>query len=244
MPTLPEAMSKPAKNAVCIIPARGGSKRVPGKNIRLLGGIPLIAHSIRAAIASKCFARIIVSSDDEKIAAIARAHGAETPFMRGVQLANDHATTAEALADAIEKTGEAGRELLCCLYATAPLVEASDLVAARDKLIEKQADCVLSVTDYEFAPQRALAMGADASLQYVHPEHELTRSQDLPQMLHDAGMFYMLKTSAFLASGRIVAGRTFGHFIARSRAIDIDTEEDFRFAEMLFAIRHAGLQKP
>jgi pseudaminic acid cytidylyltransferase len=228
------------RDAVCIIPARGGSKRVPGKNIRPLGGLPLIAHSIRAAIKSDIFARVIVSTDDEKIAAVAREHGAETPFMRSAELANDHATTAAALLDAISRSGETARRIVCCLYATAPMVQPFDFIAARQKLIENRADCVLSVTEYDFAPLRALAEADDGLLAFVFPQYELTRSQDLPVHVHDAGMFYMMDTRSLIDSGRIMTGRTFGHMIGRDRAIDIDTEEDFRFAELLFALKEKG----
>lgn len=232
---MPDPVS--ARDAVCIIPARGGSKRVPGKNIRPLGGLPLIAHSIRAAQQSRCFARIIVSTDDTQIAGIARQFGAEIPFMRNADLSNDFATTADALADALLRSGETGRRIACCLYATSPLVAPADFVAARQSLIKHRADCVMSVTDYDFAPLRALIADADGALAHVHPEHELTRSQDLPRHVHDAGMFYMLNTASFLSSRRIVGPRSFGHFIERARAIDIDTPEDFEFAELLFAMR-------
>ncbi len=228
-----------SRDAVCIIPARGGSKRIPGKNIRQLGGMPLIAHSIRAARESKCFARVIVSTDDADIAAVSREHGAETPFVRGADLSNDFATTADALKDAIEQSGEARRKIVCCLYATAPFVLPQDFIASRQLLIDHGADCVLSVTDYDFAPLRALGKGQDGSLSWVFPQYELTRSQDLPVHVHDAGMFYMLDLASFLKSGRILAGRTFGHHIERTRAIDIDTPEDFEFAQMLFELRAA-----
>ncbi len=226
-----------SRDAVCIIPARGGSKRIPGKNIRPLGGLPLIAYSIRAALQSNCFARVIVSTDDEAIAQAAADHGAQTPFVRSAELANDFATTADALADAIERSGESSRPIICCLYATAPMVLAQDFIDARESLVANKADCVMSVTDYDFAPQRALSAAADGTLSFVHPEFALTRSQGLTRQVHDAGMFYMLANASFAKSGQIVSGRTFGHFIERARAIDIDTPEDFEFAEMLFEMR-------
>lgn len=222
--------------ALCVIPARGGSKRVPRKNIRPIGGLPLIAHSIRAARNSGCFSRVVVSTDDEEIAGIARQHGAETPFVRGAELANDTAGTAEVVSDAIRRLGAQDVEFTCCLYPTAPLITGADLSASLAMLAASAAPGLLPVTEFDFHPLRALHLDAGGAVSFAHPQYELTRSQDLPLLLHDAGAFYWLRTRDFLSGGRIVGPGTLGWPIPRTRAIDIDTEEDFRLARILFAL--------
>lgn len=221
--------------ALCVIPARGGSKRIPRKNIRPLGGLPLIAHPIRAALASRCFARLVVSTDDEEIASIARQYGAKTPFMREPELANDTAGTAEVVLDAIRRLGAEETAFTCCLYPTAPLVTPFDLRESLAALEASDAPALLPVTHFDFHPLRALKRNKDGAVEFAWPEHALTRSQDLPELVHDAGAFYWLRTRDFLASGRIVAPAAIGWPMPRLRAVDIDTEEDFAFAELLFA---------
>jgi len=228
--------------ALCVIPARGGSRRIPRKNIRPLGGLPLIAHPIRAALASGCFARIVVSTDDAEIAAIAREHGAETPFVRDAALANDMAGTAEVVLDAIRRLGAEETTFTCCLYPTAPLETQEDLQQSLAELEASGAPALLPVTHFDFHPLRALKRNAVGAVEFAWPEHALTRSQDLPELVHDAGAFYWLRTRDFLASGRIVAPGAVGWPIPRLRAIDIDTEEDFAFAELLFAHTAFGRQ--
>lgn len=220
--------------AICIIPARGGSKRVPGKNIRPFAGKPLIAHSVAAALESGLFADVVVSTDDEAIAGIAREHGASVPFMRDPALADDHAGTAEVVLDAIGRIGAAEFDHVCCLYPTAPLVTADDLRAAQARLVETGAEGLVAVTDYDFPPLRAFHEGNDGRLAFNWPEHALTRSQDLPELLHDAGAFYWLRIPEFLDHKRLIPDNTTGYRLPRWRAVDIDTEDDFRFAQFLF----------
>lgn len=221
-------------DAVCIIPARGGSKRIPGKNWRSFAGKPLIVHPIEAAVESGCFDRVVVSTDDEQIAEIARNHGAEVPFMRPAHLADDHTGTAEVVIDAIERIGAAETDFTCCLYPTAPLITADDLRDAKNRFGASFAEAMVSVSDYDFPPLRALKKAEDGSLAFNWPEHALTRSQDLPDLLHDAGAFYWVRTEPFLQSGRLIAEYTIGYQLPRWRAVDIDTEEDFELAEFLF----------
>ncbi|MEC9343719.1 MAG: pseudaminic acid cytidylyltransferase [Pseudomonadota bacterium] len=220
-------------DAICIIPARGGSRRVPGKNIRLFAGKPLIAHSIAAALASGCFARVIVSTDDEAIAAAARDFGAEIPFMRDAALADDHTGTAAVVADAVRRADATGSAFVCCLYPTAPLVRAGDLRDALARLREDGAQSLISVAEFDYPPLRALKVLADGRVAFNWPEHTMTRSQDLPQLVHDAGAFYLFTTETFLADPRMVSADTLAWPLERLRAVDIDTEEDFRFAEAL-----------
>ncbi len=222
---------------LCIIPARGGSKRVPRKNIRPLAGLPLIAHSIRTAQASDLFEAVIVSTDDAEIAAIARGHGAQTPFVRAAELAGDHAGTAEVIADAIHKLDAEQRTHICCFYPTAPLIETRHLREAHSLICNEGSYSVITVTDFDFPPMRAYRLTGDGHLAFNWPEHELTRSQDLPHLVHDAGAFYWLSTQPFLERMRLTGPTTLPYALDRLSAADIDTEDDFRFAEMLYELR-------
>jgi N-acylneuraminate cytidylyltransferase len=230
-------------DAICIIPARGGSKRVPRKNIREFGGLPMIAWPIRAARQSGLFARIVVSTDDGEIAGIAREHGAETPFIREAALADDHAGTAEVVLDAIDRLRAQACQFVCCLYPTAPLVSPGDLAGALRLLQASGADTVIPVVDFDYPPQRALVLQEGGRVAFANPQHALTRSQDLPALVHDAGAFYFLRMAAFLASRRILADHAVALHLPRSRAIDIDTEEDLALAQALFDLRQRGQGK-
>lgn len=233
------------ENIICVIPARGGSKRVPGKNVRPLAGLPLIAHPIRAALASGCFARVVVSTDDERIAAIAREHGAETPFLREAKLADDFTGTAEVIVDAIERLGAQDAPCVCCLYPTAPFVRPQDLRDSLARFRRSGAYSMNSITEYDFPPLRAFSLSDDGRIAFNWPQYELTRSQDLPRLVHDAGAFYWLDTARFLKRQRLVGEDSIGWPMERLRAVDIDTEEDFHVAEFLMryheeADRHAA----
>lgn len=225
-----------ASKPICIIPARGGSKRIPRKNIIAFNGKPLIAWSIETALKSEVFSKVVVSTDDNEIAEIAKQHGAEVPFIREANLADDFATTAEVLEDTLTKLEQT--EYACCLYPTAPLIRTDDFQNAYSKLVETNADCVITVTEYDFHPLRAFKIEADDELSFKWPENALTRSQDLPDLLHDAGAFYFFKTSAFKKQNKIVMGNTIGHKIERNRAVDIDTPEDLEFAKLLHKHMH------
>jgi N-acylneuraminate cytidylyltransferase len=226
-----------AASDLCIIPARGGSKRIPRKNIRPFAGLPMIAHVIRAAKASGCFARTVVSTDDAEIAAIAREHGAETPFVRSPELAGDITGTAEVILDAIERLGARDIEFTCCLYPTAVMTDPADLRNARKKLAASAADSLLPVVEFDYPPARALHLKKDGQVAFQWPEFALARSQDVPHLVHDAGAFYWLRTKAFLASRRIVGDRCIAFPVDRLRYVDIDTEEDLRLAEALAVVR-------
>ena len=216
---------------ICIIPARGGSKRVPRKNVRLFNGKPLIAWPIRTAVNSSIFSRVIVSTDDDETADIAKEHGAEIPFMRSPELADDHSTTAAVLIDALQRLD--APDCFCCLYPTAPLVSESDLINACSLLKEKGPDGVISVCEFEFPPLRAFELDQAGRISFKWPEYELTRSQDLPELLHDAGAFYFLRTDRFREQGRLVMDDTLPYLMERNRVQDIDTEQDLELAELL-----------
>lgn len=223
--------------SICIIPARGGSKRIPRKNIRDFAGKPLIAHSIAAAHASKCFGRVIVSTDDTEIARIAADHGAETPFLRDPSLADDNTTTSQVLLDAIDRMG-GDHEFTCCIYPTAPLLQPSDLAKSLERLRDSDAYTLIATTEFDYPPLRALAVDDSSFVTFRFPEQALVRSQDLRPLVHDAGMFYWLRTAPFHRHRAIVGERTLGYPMDRLNCVDIDNEEDWRFAEQLYAFHH------
>ncbi len=225
---------QPQKEAICIIPARGGSKRIKGKNIRLFGGIPMIAHAVNTARDSKCFSRIIVSTDNEEIAAISRDYGAETPFVRDAQLADDHTPTAPVVADAIIRSGSQSIEYTCCIYPATPMLRPEDISAALELMHKAGANALLSVTEFDYPPLRALKPGPGDTVAFNWPEYETTRSQDLPELIHDAGQFYWMRTKPFLEDPRLVPKGTIAWHMDRLRCADIDTEEDLAFAEAVY----------
>ncbi|WP_018145938.1 pseudaminic acid cytidylyltransferase [Thioalkalivibrio sp. AKL6] len=226
---------------VAIIPARGGSKRIPRKNIRSFCGKPMIAWSIEAARASGCFDRVIVSTDDSEIAAVAEEHGAEVPFRRPAELADDHTGTVPVMAHAIEWLQESGErcEAVCCLYATAPFVRPEDLRRGRDVLEAADADYAFSVTSYAFPIQRALRINEGGRVAMFHPEYANTRSQDLEEAWHDAGQFYWGRSEAWLSGKPIMTSDAVPVQLPRERVQDIDTLEDWRRAQWLFKAMQA-----
>jgi pseudaminic acid cytidylyltransferase len=227
-----------------LIPARSGSKRIPRKNIRQFFGKPIIVHSIETALACERIDRVMVSTDDEEIASVARAAGAEVPFMRAPELSDDHATTIEVICDALERieaTGEAV-DAVCCLYATAPFVTARDLLDAHQQLQSSGASYVFAATAYPYPIQRALrVVGGRAAM--FHPEHVTTRSQDLAPAFHDAGQFYWCRPEAIRARRPLLGPDASMYLMDRMRVQDIDTLEDWDFAEKLFALLQAGGQR-
>jgi pseudaminic acid cytidylyltransferase len=221
---------------VAIIPARGGSKRIPRKNIRLFCGQPMIAWSIQAAKKSGLFDRIIVSTDDPEIAKLAFHLGAEAPFERPADLANDHAGTLPVIRHAVNWLMQHGTPVThaCCIYATAPFLREEDLRNSRMMIEEPELDFVFSITRFAFPIQRALKLDVKNSLSMFWPEHELTRSQDLPVAYHDAGQFYWGTARAWRSQDRIYSANCRGYELPEERVQDIDTENDWRVAEMKF----------
>jgi N-acylneuraminate cytidylyltransferase len=221
---------------LAIIPARGGSKRIPRKNIKLFGGKPMIAWSIEAAIQSGCFDRIIVSTDDAEIADVARAHGAEVPFVRPPELSDDHTGTIPVIAHAIQWQNDSGpcATQVCCIYATAPFIQTEDLKRGSELLKNSGADYAFSVTSYAFPIQRAIRIKADQGVEMFQPEYFKTRSQDLEEAWHDAGQFYWGHAAAWLAHKPIFSHKAMTICLPRHRVQDIDTFEDWERAEWLF----------
>ena len=221
---------------LAVIPARGGSKRIPRKNIKNFGGLPMIAWSIRAAIQSRCFDRIIVSTDDPQITQVAQAHGAEVPFVRPSELSDDHTGTTAVIAHAIGWQNAQGEKAsqVCCIYATAPFVQASDLQRGLQVLDSSAADYAFSVTSYAFPIQRAIRITPGQRVQMFQPEHFNTRSQDLEEAWHDAGQFYWGKARAWLANKPMFSQDAAPVVLPRHRVQDIDTPEDWERAEWMF----------
>jgi len=225
---------------IAIIPARGGSKRIPRKNIKLFHGKPMIAWSILAAQQAGCFQRIIVSTDDAEIAAVAQEYGAEVPFVRPAEIANDYATTGEVISHAMTWLNEQGKmpELVCCLYATAPFVEPEDLRQGLALLTaDSQCQFVFSATRFGFPVQRAIKLDASGQVSMFYPEYQLTRSQDLEEAYHDAGQFYWGRASAWLNKSPIYAAHSQLVLLPSYRVQDIDTPDDWLRAERLFSLR-------
>ncbi|MGK0440513.1 MAG: N-acylneuraminate cytidylyltransferase [Pseudohongiellaceae bacterium] len=228
---------------IAVIPARGSSKRIPKKNIRPFLGKPIVAYSIEAALASKCFDHVVVSTDDEAIAEVARDYGAQTPFMRPAQLSDDFAGTNAVAAHAIEWFQQQGHEVshACCLYATAPFVTAELIQQGWQRLQETQADFAVTVTTFPFAIQRALRVNSDNTLALFYPEHRDTRSQDLEEGFHDVGQFYWAKAESFTLDKPLFDEsecKTASIIVPRKCVQDIDTEEDWQEAELKYQVLH------
>lgn len=221
---------------LAVIPARGGSKRIPRKNIKLFCGKPIIAWSIEAALASGCFDLVIVTTDDEEIAEVAKQWGAEVPFMRPQNLADDHTGTLPVIRQAIEAMQSQGVVIdqVCCIYATAPFVTSRDLRLGGETLHQSGASYAFSITSYPFPIQRAIRMDCNGRVSMFQPEHFETRSQDLEEAYHDAGQFYWGKVSAWLAEAPFFSSDAIGVLLARHRVQDIDTVEDWVRAEWMF----------
>lgn len=230
---------------VAIIPARGGSKRIPRKNILEFCGKPMLAWSLEAAKASRVFDRIIVSTDDQEICEIAIACGAEAPFQRPLELSNDHAGTLPVIRHAVNWLIANGYPVAnaCCIYPTAPFLQPASLGDALYRLTaDPSADFVFSVTPFEFPIFRALSLDRRNHVSMLWPEHETTRSQDLTTAYHDAGQFYWGTAKAWLEKDLIYSSNSRAVVIPPHLVQDIDTPEDWLQAELKFqALQHAGL---
>lgn len=227
---------------LAVIPARGGSKRIPRKNVRPFCGKPMIAWSIEAARESGCFDRIVVSTDDPEIAGTALELGAEVPFMRPPELSDDHTGTMAVIAHAVtwlERRGEAPQQV-CCVYATAPLLLPGDLRLGLARLEESGCDFAFSVASYPFPIQRALRIDRDGRVGMFWPEQFPTRSQDLEEAYHDAGQFYWGSAAAWLSGTAIFGSGSVPVILPRHRVQDIDTPEDWERAELMFKLMRSG----
>nr|WP_262895358.1 pseudaminic acid cytidylyltransferase [Penaeicola halotolerans] len=221
---------------MCIIPARGGSKRIPRKNIKDFLGKPIIAYSIKVALDSGLFDEVMVSTDDAEIAEVALLCGAKVPFLRSEANANDFATTADVLKEVLQQYAALGQhfDLACCIYATAPLIKGSRLIEGHRLLVDKSADTVFPVTKFSFPITRALKL-ENQKLAMMWPENLNKRSQDLPTAYHDAGQWYWFKTEQLLQSGKLLTDNTFGLELPEIEVQDIDNHSDWKLAEFKYA---------
>ena len=223
---------------LCIIPARGGSKRIPRKNIKEFCGKPMIAWSIETAKQSKLFDHVIVSTDDQEIAEVARQWGAEVPFMRPPELADDMTPTRSVVNHAIETVAKEHGfpDHVCVIYATSPFMTTSDLNDAYSLMCKEGYVFAFSAATFPYPIQRAFFINDTGGLQRFFPEHRLTRSQDLMEMYHDAGQFYWGSADAFLSGNDSISERSYPFILPRYRVHDIDTKEDWDRAETIFKV--------
>ena len=221
---------------IAIIPARGGSKRIPRKNIKTFSGQPMIAYAIKAAQASGLFERVVVSTDDAEIQSIANSLGAETPFIRPAELANDFIATVPVVVHAIHACEALGWQFenICCIYPGVPFIEVADLQGAFAKLNECAADYCFPVTEFPVPIQQALRKKTNGQMQPISAESELMRSQDLEPAFYDAGQFYWGRKQAWLTNRRILSSGV-GYEIPSWRVVDIDTPADWERAERMAA---------
>lgn len=222
-----------------MLPARGGSKRIPRKNVRDFCGKPMIHWTIATALESGCFDRVVVSTDDREIGDVARAAGAE-PFERPASLSGDFTGTTAVMAHAVEWLGAADADLACCIYPTAVLLVASDIRVGLDALLASDADYAFSVAGYDHPVQRAMRRLPDGRVQMLSPETAQVRTQDLEPAVHDAGQFYWGRASAWRGQHSILSGKSIAIEVPRSRAEDIDTPQDWARAEALFLAQRAA----
>jgi pseudaminic acid cytidylyltransferase len=223
---------------LCVIPARGGSKRITRKNIKSFCGQLMIGYSIKAAITSKCFDEIIVSTDDSEIAEIAKSFGASVPFMRPDELANDYTATIPVIKHAIEWFDDQGQPPyeVCCLYATAPFVSAGVIRRAYEQMQSTKADYCFTTTSFAFPIQRAIKITAENRIEMFYPEHFETRSQDLEESYHDAGQFYWGKAEAFKQQKSLFSKGATPYILPRHLVQDVDTPEDWKRAELMYQV--------
>lgn len=225
---------------LCIIPARGGSKRIPKKNIKLFLGKSIIAYSIEAALNSNLFDEVMVSTDDNEIAEVSKKYGAKVPFMRTEENANDFATTFQVIEEVLQsyKKRDVNFTQACCLYPCAPFVTAENLQKAQLEL--EDFDTVFPVVKYGFPIQRALKMDITKKLELLYPEFELSRSQDLESSYHDAGQFYWFKIKALIKNKSLIAKKTGAIVVSELEVQDIDNETDWLLAELKYKLKSEG----
>jgi N-acylneuraminate cytidylyltransferase len=225
---------------LCIIPARGGSKRILKKNSKDFLGKPIIAYSIETALNSNLFKEVMVSTDDKEIANIAKQYGAKVPFFRSSENADDYATTVDVIEEVIQQYQQKDIyfEYACCIYPTAPFIDESLLKNGLNQLLNNDFDCVFPVIEFSFPIQRALKKDINNKMILFQPEHQNSRSQDLEKAYHDAGQFYWFNTQKLLEKGKLWTDNTGIIVIKESEGQDIDTLEDWKIAEIKYKLLH------
>lgn len=225
--------------SLCIIPARGGSKRIPRKNIKPFMGKPIMVYSIEAALESGIFDEVMVSTDDEEFAEVARQYGASVPFLRSEATANDYATTVDVLLEVIETYKQRGMEFdtICCLYSTAPFVTSERLKEASSKLSDS-VDACFTMVEYSYPIQRSLRINEVGQVEMKYPEHLKSRTQDLEKVYHDAGQFYFVKTKTLIEEKTVWCKHTAPLVLSELEVQDLDTLTDWQLAEMKYELLH------
>lgn len=220
---------------IAIITARGGSKRIPRKNIRSFLGKPIMAYSIEAALQSGIFDEVMVSTEDEEIAELAERYGAKVPFMRSEKTAGDFAGTNDVLLEVLDEYEKRGEcfESGCCIYPTAPFVTAEKLKKAMGELLEEDADTLIPVVEFSYPPKRAMVI-RDGLLQFGDLRYIDSRSQDLEKEYHDVGQFYCFRTEAFRKNRKLMLGKILPYVVSETEVQDIDNEADWQIAEIKY----------
>ena len=223
---------------LAIIPARGGSKRIPRKNIKDFLGRPIIAYSIQATILSGVYDEIMVSTDDNEIAEIAKSYGANVPFLRSPDTSNDYASTADVIFEVLNNYKKIGKEFdtVSCIYSTAPFITPERIQEAFS-FIDGNVDSVFTCVAYSYPPQRGLRI-TDGKISMIHPEHLMSRSQDLEPIYHDAGQFYISMVESFRRNGSFWGDNTAGLVLSELEVQDLDTPTDWLLAEMKYKLIH------
>ena len=223
---------------ICVIPARGGSQRIQKKNIKNFNGKPIISYSIRAALESKCFDQVVVSTDDDEIAEVAESFGAIVPFVRPYELAGDDVATIPVIRHAIEWFDARAYNLLevCCLYATAVFVQADYIRKAYKKMMQEQVDYCFTVTSFAYPIQRAIKITKESRIKMIYAENIKTRSQDLEESYHDAGQFYWGRAESFRQQKPFFSKNATPFILPRHLVQDIDTPEDWKRAELMYQV--------
>ena len=226
---------------IAIITARGGSKRIPRKNIKDFCGKPILAYSIEAALKSNLFDTVMVSTDDEEIAEISKKYGAEVPFYRSEATSNDYATTNDVLLEVLDEYEKRGQhfDLAACIYPTAPFVTAEKLKKAFEELKASDADTLIPVVSFSYPPQRAMVV-RDNRLVFFEPKYIDSRSQDLEPHYHDVGQFYAFRTAAFRKNKKLMLGNIIPFIVSELEVQDIDNETDWKIAEMKYKLMLSG----
>lgn len=227
-----------ANSKIAIITARGGSKRIPHKNIKNFCGKPIIAYSIAAALESEIFSEVMVSTDSEEIAEIAKKYGASVPFLRSEATAGDYATTSDVVMEVLREYEKRGQrfEYLCCIYPTAPFITAQKLRQAMKIMEEEQPVQIMPVVPFSYPPQRCFVLDEEGNAEYKYKQYMNTRSQDLEKQYHDAGQFYVYNVEKYLEqNGKISAGiKPF--IVSELETQDIDNEDDWKIAELKYRL--------
>lgn len=223
---------------IAVITARGGSKRMPGKNIKAFCGKPIIAYSIEAALNSGLFSEVMVSTDSQRIAETARAYGAKVPFFRSSKNSDDHAATADVILEVLWAYKELGREfdIVCCMYPTAPFVTPEKLKKAVKLMEDKHPAAVIPVVAFSYPPQRCFVLNQEQYAEYKYPEYARARSQDLEIQYHDAGQFYVYQSKVFLKCGGMITENILPMILPEMEVQDIDHEEDWKLAELKYSL--------